>query len=106
MQILKAAGRFPKFQQIIQAPGGNPDVDSEKLIPGKFMFERKADKKGTLKQLDIKNITAIAKILGAPKQKGSGIYLIRKSAIKSPKTKRSIHFFPKMCIILRKERTR
>jgi len=78
MQILKSGRAFSKFQQIIQAQGGNPDVDSEKLIPGKFMFERKADKKGTLKQLDIKNITAIAKILGAPKQKGSGIYLNKK----------------------------
>ena len=49
---------------------------------GKNIFEEKADKSGVVKELNCKNITVIAKILGAPKQKGAGIYLTKKSAIR------------------------
>ena len=35
-------------------------------------------KAGMVKELNCRNITSIAKILGAPQQKGSGIYLNKK----------------------------
>jgi thymidine phosphorylase len=41
-------------------------------------LEEKADKAGRVLELNSKNITSIAKILGAPKQKGAGIYLNKK----------------------------
>lgn len=77
-QILRSQKAFEKFQEIVKAQGGNPNIDSEKLKPGKYFYEKKSRKKGTVKELDIKNITAIAKILGAPKEKGSGIYFNKK----------------------------
>jgi len=78
MHILKTGLAFAKFQQIIEAQGGNSNVDSETLPLGKHTFDEKAPEGGTVKELNSKNITIIAKILGAPKQKGSGIYLHKK----------------------------
>lgn len=77
-EILQSGRAFEKFKEIIKAQGGNPNIDSESLIIGKNTFEAKADKEGVVKELNSKNITSIAKILGAPKQKGAGIYLNKK----------------------------
>ena len=77
-QILKSGLAFTKFQEIIEAQGGNPTVDSETLKLSKLSFEQIAGEKGTVLELNIKNITIVAKILGAPNQKGSGIYLNKK----------------------------
>ena len=73
--MLKSGKAFEKFKEIVKAQGGDSDLDSEKLKPGKYSFEVKAEKKGEVKNLNSKNITIIARILGAPGQKGAGIYL-------------------------------
>ena len=76
--LLKSGLAFKKFKEIIKAQGGNPNVDSESLKLGKHKLEERADKAGVIKEINSKHITSIAKILGAPKQKGSGIYLNKK----------------------------
>ena len=76
--LLQSGRALEKFKQIIEAQGGNPNVKSNDLKLGKYTFEGIADKNGLLKEINIKNITSIAKILGAPKQKGAGIYLNKK----------------------------
>jgi AMP phosphorylase len=76
--ILKSGLAFKKFKEIIKAQGGNPNIDSEFLKVGKHKLEERADKAGVIKEINSKNVTSIAKILGAPKQKGAGIYLNKK----------------------------
>ena len=76
--LLQSGRAFEKFKEIVKAQGGNPNINSESLLLGKHVFEEKADKGGIIKELNSKNITSIAKILGAPKQKGAGIYLNKK----------------------------
>ncbi len=76
--LLESGRALEKFKQIIEAQGGNPNVSSKNLKLGKYVFEEKADKSGTLKEINSRNLTAIAKILGAPKQKSAGIYLNKK----------------------------
>ncbi len=78
MHILRTGLAFKKFQEIIEAQGGNPKIDSEELNLGEYSFIERADEEGTVKELNSKNITIVAKVLGAPKQKGSGIYFHRK----------------------------
>lgn len=78
MDLLTSGRALEKFKAIIKAQGGNPNVTSETLKLGKHEFEARADKGGVIKELNSKNITSIAKILGAPMQKGSGIYLNKK----------------------------
>jgi len=76
--LLQTGKAFEKFKEIVIAQGGNSNIDSEKLKTGKHSYEVKAKKNGEIKSLNSKNITAIARILGAPTHKGAGIYLNKK----------------------------
>ena len=75
---LREGFAFSKLQEIIKAQGGNPNVSSDSLKPGNCVFEKTALKDGVLKGIDSKNLTIVAKLLGAPMEKGAGIYLNRK----------------------------
>ncbi len=77
-KILQDGLALKKLKEIIAAQGGNVKVSSESLKPGKFSYEVKAKGKGIVKQIDGKNLTIIAKLLGAPIDKGSGVYLNKK----------------------------
>ncbi len=77
-EILESGLAFSKMQEIIKAQGGNSDIDSEDLQPGNFSEDIKARRSGTVKEINIKSITALAKALGSPEQKGAGIYLYKK----------------------------
>ena len=76
--LLQSGRAYEKFKEIVKAQGGNPNIKSESLPLGKHNFEEKAERQGVIKELNSKNITSIARILGAPKQKGAGIYLNKK----------------------------
>lgn len=78
LTILQKGIALEKFKEIIKAQGGNPNVNSDKLVLAKHTYEQKAVKPGIINELNIKNITHIAKILGAPTMKASGIYLNKK----------------------------
>ena len=78
IDILQSGRALEKFKQIVKAQGGNPNFNSKTLKLGKYVFEAKADTGGIIKEINSKNITSVAKILGAPKQKGAGIYLNKK----------------------------
>lgn len=76
--ILKNKQALTKMREIISAQGGNPDITSHMLAPGKESFGIIAKGSGTVEKLHIKNATIIAKILGAPAKKKAGIYLNKK----------------------------
>lgn len=76
--ILQSGQAWEKMQEIIKAQNGKPNIDSEDLLPGKFSLTVKAKKAGVVKNINSKEATIIAKILGAPKDKGAGIYLEKK----------------------------
>lgn len=76
--ILQEGLALKKMKQIISEQGGNPNINSGRLIPGKFTYELKAKKKCLIRYIESKNITLIVKSLGAPLQKGAGIYLNKK----------------------------
>lgn len=77
-ELLQSGKAFKKFVEIVKAQGGKKTVDAEKLKPGKHLYHVKAQKSGKIKEINSKNITHIVKILGAPTQKGAGIYLNKK----------------------------
>ncbi len=77
-KILEDGDAFLKMQEIIKEQGGNSNIDSEDLKPGKLSIRIRSVKRGTVKRINSKNITIIGRLLGAPKQKGSGIYLNKK----------------------------
>ena len=81
-EILKSGLALEKMKQIIKAQGGNPNVKSSDLKPGRYHFKVKAEKKGLLSSYHLKNLTSVTKILGAPQMKEAGIFLNIKSGNK------------------------
>lgn len=76
--LLKNGMALSKMKEIIGAQGGNSKVTSADLKPGSHYFHIKASKSGHIESFNIKELTIVAKILGAPDIKGAGIYLNKK----------------------------
>lgn len=76
--ILHTGLAWKKMQEIIKAQGGNPNIDSEDLKPGKYTHEVFAKKEGIVRKIHSKNVTILVKILGAPKEKRAGLFLSKK----------------------------
>lgn len=84
-KILQEGLALEKMKEIIFEQGGNQNINSSKLIPGKFTYIVKAEKNCVIKNIDCKNLTLLAKALGAPLQKKAGIYLDKKEGEKIEK---------------------
>jgi AMP phosphorylase len=76
--ILLSGAAFTKMKEIIKAQGGSTHIDSEDFLPGKHAHNVKAKKSGTVKMINSKNVTVLARILGAPHIKKAGVYLEKK----------------------------
>lgn len=76
--ILSSGLAHSKMKQIIKAQGGNQNIESKDLKPGRHSFTYTAPKKCTIEGFNVRNITVIARILGSPDMKGAGIYLNKK----------------------------
>jgi len=77
-EILESGKAMAKMREIIKAQGGNPDVESHTLIPGKYKFEVKALRAGRVTTIQNQQITIIARILGCPTDKKAGMYIHHK----------------------------
>lgn len=77
-EILVSGQALAKFREIIAAQKGNPDITSAHLLPGKHRSIVRSEKSGKIKEISNKNITQIAKILGAPEDRKAGIFLYKK----------------------------
>lgn len=73
--ILSSGHALLKMRQIIGAQGGNSAIISGQMRPGKYSHSILGKRHDTVKKINSKNATLIAKILGAPMHKRSGIYL-------------------------------
>jgi AMP phosphorylase len=78
--ILSSGKAHEKMKEIIAAQGGDPAVNSQKLLLqlGSHTKKIHAERNGKIHEINSKNLTAIAKILGAPQAKGAGIFLDKK----------------------------
>ncbi len=77
-EILSSGKAMAKMREIIQCQGGDPDVDMQKLPPGKFRYEWKSMRSGRVSHINNREITIICRILGCPTDKRAGMYLNRK----------------------------
>jgi AMP phosphorylase len=77
--LLKSGLAHKKMLEIIKAQGGNPSVKSYLLIPADKFYNFTASKMCRIAQVNSKNITIIAKILGCPSDKKAGLYLHKKN---------------------------
>ncbi len=75
--ILKSGAAWRKMRQIIKAQGGNANVNPEKLSPGSDSEVIKAGRSGKISAIDNNIIKRVCRYLGAPYNKGAGIYLYK-----------------------------
>lgn len=73
-EILDSGKALKKFKEIIKAQHGNPDIDLKSML-GKFTKTIYARKDGDVIKIHNKELTQVARAAGAPKNKGSGIYI-------------------------------
>ena len=73
--ILESGKAFEKFKEIIKAQGGNPNLKSEDIPLGQYKENILSDDSGYITKVDNSLIVKVAKILGAPFDKGSGLIL-------------------------------
>lgn len=77
-ELLKSGAAMKKFREIVAAQGGNYDISSEDLKPGKYSEDILAVRTGFINAIDNKAIVAVAKEAGSPNDKGAGLLLNKK----------------------------
>jgi len=75
--ILDTGKAYVKFIEIIKLQNGK-EVIPEDLKPGKYKKDVRAWKTGKVSRIGNREISKIARIAGAPNDKGAGIYLYKK----------------------------
>ena len=74
-EVLQNKKALSKFWEIAQAQGQDKILSSEQIEIGKFSYEIKSHKSGTIERINTRGIVDIARALGTPKIKKAGIYL-------------------------------
>ena len=76
LNILNSGKAYQKFIEIVKAQGGK-EIAAEDIKIGKYSYDVMSAKSGKIIDIDNFSISRIARIAGAPQDKGSGIYLYR-----------------------------
>lgn len=76
--ILRSGAALQKFRDIVRAQKGNHNISSKDLKPCQNHSWVKADRSGKLTRINSKNVTLIARLLGAPEEKAAGMYFHKK----------------------------
>lgn len=77
-EMLRSGAALRKMKEIIKAQGGDPNVISSRLTPGKEKYEIKSPKKGMVSFINNQEIAVVCRVLGCPTDRKSGMYLNRK----------------------------
>jgi AMP phosphorylase len=75
--ILNSGRALKKMKDIIRSQGGDANIKGDKIQAGQFSEDFKAQKAGVVKGIDNNLIKRLARLLGAPYNKGSGLYLYK-----------------------------
>ena len=77
-EILDSGAAHAKFLEIVEAQGGNPELKSTDLQPGKYSYDIVATHSGYVHSIYNKEIVNVAKIAGSPADKGAGLLIFKK----------------------------
>lgn len=91
--ILTSGRALRKFQEIVKAQKGKSKVSSDSFKIPAHTTIIKASKSGRIKDINNFNLNSVAKILGAPKDKYAGIYLLKKLDEKVVKNEPMLQFY-------------
>ncbi len=74
-EILEDGRALEKMKEIIKAQGGNPDIKPEDVKIGQHKLDIYIKENGRIHLIHNKVISEIARVAGAPKDKGAGVYM-------------------------------
>lgn len=78
METLRSGKAHDKLKEIIEAQGGNPNITHTDIKPGEHKGDLTSPADGYIIEFDNKRIVEIARIAGAPIDKGAGVWIHRK----------------------------
>ncbi len=78
METLSSGKALTKLREIIAAQGGNPKISHRDIKPGEHRGDLNSPADGYVVEFDNKRIVEIARIAGAPTDKGAGVWIHRK----------------------------
>ncbi|MDD1771607.1 MAG: AMP phosphorylase [Methanomassiliicoccales archaeon] len=84
-QILESGKALKKFQEIVAAQGGKPDITSADIKVGQHSVDVIANQSGYVGQILNKALVRVARTAGSPKDKGAGLVLNKKTGNKVDK---------------------
>jgi AMP phosphorylase len=74
-ELLTNGKALEKFKKIIEIQGGDPTVKSSDIIPGEHQFVIHAPTSGYVIEMNNRSLITLARIAGAPHDRGAGILL-------------------------------
>ncbi|MBI5127695.1 thymidine phosphorylase [Candidatus Roizmanbacteria bacterium] len=77
-KILESGLALKKFREIVAAQKGDKNISWRSLKLAHFKKEIESTVSGRIKDINNYNLNTVAKVLGAPKDKQAGIYLLKK----------------------------
>ena len=77
-EILQSGKAYEKMKRIIESQGGNPEIKPEDIELGPYIKEFFATKEGYIVEVKNSIINQIAKAVGCPNSKSSGVEIIKK----------------------------
>jgi AMP phosphorylase len=77
-EILSSGKALKKFQEIVAAQGGNPDIKSADIKVGEHSVDVLAKKSGYVSRIKNKELVRVARAAGSPRDKGAGLVLSKK----------------------------
>jgi AMP phosphorylase len=77
-EILMSGKALEKFREIVAAQGGDPNIKSSDIQVGKYTYDINSKMCGYVNAIKNKQLVALARAAGAPKDKGAGVLLHKK----------------------------
>jgi AMP phosphorylase len=78
MEILRSGRAEKKFREIIREQGGNPEIKPDDIKVGECTEDVVSDEAGIVLWINNSKLADLARLAGAPKDKGAGILLHKK----------------------------
>ena len=77
-ELLRSGKAYEKMKNIIEIQGGNPEIKPDDIEVGPYVKEFFATKEGYIVEVKNSIINQIAKAVGCPNSKTSGVEIIKK----------------------------
>ncbi len=92
-RILRSGKALKKLKEIIEVQGGDPNISSESIVVGENTINWTSTADGYVTEFDNKRLIKIARLAGAPINKGAGVTIHKKKgqAIKKGETLMTIY---------------